>query len=224
MPLGPDAPTHASLIRFDPQRFAPSAFEDWNIQAPARIAGGDLGRQADFFYGRLAARRAGAAAGIVIENLPITASRAPAWPPGVIGSISHSEGVAVAAVMPAGDQRGFGIDVERVISTEVMREILPVVMGPGELAAIMSNRHALSMEQLSTIVFSLKEAFFKAVFRAVNYYFDFSAVRITKVDAEAFCVRLEVVQTLTEDLKEGEIFTGGYKLIGGGMLMTSFVW
>ncbi len=45
-------------------------------------------------------------------ELPRSASRAPRWPPGFVGSLAHDGEFAVAAVAPAASILGVGIDVE----------------------------------------------------------------------------------------------------------------
>lgn len=70
-------------------------------------------RRRDFTAGRVCARRAMAALGL--PPLPVTSSpdRAPAWPAGVVGAITHTRGYCAAAAARAVEVRSVGIDAER---------------------------------------------------------------------------------------------------------------
>lgn len=62
--------------------------------------------------GRLAAHAALASMGREPCSLPREPTGAVLWPPGVIGAIAHTHGLAVAVVGPADRFHGLGIDVE----------------------------------------------------------------------------------------------------------------
>ena len=53
-------------------------------------------RRREFFAGRLAAHRAMEALGHLPEPVPMGQDRAPVWPQGLVGSISHGAGACAA--------------------------------------------------------------------------------------------------------------------------------
>ena len=113
------------------------------------------GRQAEFAAGRLCARRALRVLGEGSAALRPTSARSPAWPEGVVGTITHCSGYCAAAV---GNYsfRSIGIDAERVagISHALWRHIF----SKREIARIVA---APEPDAAATLVFSAKEAFFK---------------------------------------------------------------
>lgn len=69
-------------------------------------------RRLDFAIGRIAARRALHALAADVEAIPIDVDGRPRWPAGIVGSIAHSEGLAVASAACGKRLRGHGIDME----------------------------------------------------------------------------------------------------------------
>src|SRR5947208_1552294 len=69
-------------------------------------------RRREFRAGRLYARQALRGLGIPETAIPIGPDRAPIWPKGVVGSISHSRNLCAAVVGLSADYLGIGIDIE----------------------------------------------------------------------------------------------------------------
>ena len=114
-------------------------------------------RQQEFAAGRLCARRALVALGQPESELLRDAGGLPLWPKGVVGSITHSRGIAAAALRLArGPDALIGLDLEKTnrLSAGASRRVL----------------HSLEVDFAggdqvrATILFSLKEAFYKAQF------------------------------------------------------------
>jgi 4'-phosphopantetheinyl transferase EntD len=107
-------PQDGIIIRFDAEAFDPSLYQRFGIIRPDAIARSVVKRQAEFFYGRLAARLALAGQDMNHVNLPVGRSREPVWPAGWTGSISHTTGIAGAIVAPTGSSRckGIGLDLD----------------------------------------------------------------------------------------------------------------
>ena len=68
-------------------------------------------RVAEFAAGRRAARRALDSIGREAVDLPAGPNRAPVWPEGVTGSITHDGDLALAAVALLGEVRSLGLDL-----------------------------------------------------------------------------------------------------------------
>src|SRR5580692_7617313 len=84
-----------------------------DIEIPAALTTAVASRRAEFVAGRLCAREALAALGAPSTRVPRGIDGAPEWPTGFVGSISHTAELAFAAVAPAAEARGLGLDVER---------------------------------------------------------------------------------------------------------------
>ncbi|TCB99977.1 4'-phosphopantetheinyl transferase superfamily protein [Micromonospora zingiberis] len=103
---------------------------DWDGQLYAAEAAclGDrvvASRRRDFTAGRVCARRAMAMLGLPPVAVPAGADRSPIWPPGTVGTITHTRGYCAAAVGRGSEIRAVGMDAEqhRELSPEVRRLI-----------------------------------------------------------------------------------------------------
>lgn len=133
------------------------AGELWPVERLA-VAGAAGRRVSDFAAGRAAARSALARLGHPAVAVPVGRRRQPVWPPGVVGSITHTEGHVAAAVAWADDVRALGIDVEKVDA--VGPDLALHVVGPAEAGPW---RQAMG-RAWAAAVFSLKESVFKATY------------------------------------------------------------
>ena len=137
-------------------------------------------RLREFAAGRSAARLALALIGIAPMTIPKGADRAPIWPAGVVGSITHSGVACLAVVMPATNCRGLGIDLEVDIPLEP--DLWEIVLRPEELAGMTGVQ--------AKLVFCAKEAAFKAQYAVSGALFGFDAMRV-EVDGDRFVAVFE---------------------------------
>lgn len=122
-------------------------------------------RQREFAGGRLAARLALAQIGHADHAIPMGTDRAPIWPGGLCGSITHHAGLCLAAVSADPALAGLGIDLEP--DEALPPDLLPEILLPEE------------REMPARLVFSAKEAVFKALYPSVGQVFGFDAVRLS---------------------------------------------
>ncbi len=120
------------------------------------VTAASLERQQEFQLGREAARRA--IARMRVQPGPVLRrGRIPVFPPGLVGSISHSNGTGVALVAAKGWARAVGVDVQS------RERLLPLraaahVCRPEERAWVEA-----APERLLPEIFSAKEAIYKAL-------------------------------------------------------------
>jgi enterobactin synthetase component D len=116
-------------------------------------------RRFSFALGRAAARDALADIGIA----PVAIQRGPAgepvWPNGIVGAISHTGDLAVAIVGWQSDYAGLGIDLER-LSPGLSVRAARLVCTPAEMTWVGDGGGS----SRGTMLFSAKEAVFKALF------------------------------------------------------------
>ncbi len=134
-------------------------------------------RRMDFALGRRAAHAALAGAGCLRAWEPILQgpSGEPCWPLGWTGAISHSGGVAVAAVGDTEHWAGIGIDLEsrqRLPSMAIQRRIC----AGEESRWIEASPHP---PQRLLELFSAKEAIYKAMFVATGESLGFADAELT---------------------------------------------
>jgi enterobactin synthetase component D len=172
------------------------------------IPNGPGRRRRDFIAGRECASRALSLAGSDCASHPIgvRADRSPAWPVGWVGSITHTDGYAAAAVAPRTLLESVGIDSEKVMSAAVAGEVSAEILVPSEEALF--ARVSLTREEFVTAIFSAKESLYKCLAPVVGRYFDFQDAELVELDPGAgrFCIRLR--QGLDSRFPAGQEFSG----------------
>lgn len=131
-------------------------------------------RQAEFLAGRLAASAALHSLGLP-GHVPVGEDRSPQWPAGIVGSISHTDRLAIAVVARATQCVGLGIDIEPVMDSDTVHNLQHMIARPEELAL---QPKSLSLPQFLTLLFSAKEALYKAVFPRLQQVLEFHDARL----------------------------------------------
>lgn len=124
-------------------------------------------RKLSFAGGRLALRRAIRAAEALGDAGPVLPGElgAPTLPKGLVGSISHTHGLAAAIVgtpPPDADQAAVGIDVEHT-SRQTSPRLARRILAPVEREQMERDELELPDRAGLTLRFSLKEALYKAL-------------------------------------------------------------
>ena len=192
--------------RFDPDAFDPALFETLGVALPGSLNTALPKRQAEFLAGRALAQRALLQLGATDTNIPIGADRAPVWPPGFAGSISHARGHAACLVRCGAAL--VGVDVETVLQGNPRRAVRQLSCTAADLAVIDSA--GWPDGRLETLVFSAKETLFKLLYPMVRRHFGFNAARLV-APPQAGQIALELTENLHPDLPEGRRFTLNYR-------------
>ena len=119
---------------------------------------------------RIAARQLLTACGHCDVPLPRSASGAPSWPPGIVGSFAHDEAVAIAAIAASEDVVALGVDVEP--AQELPPELVDLIATPTERARY--GRDLLD----SRLLFVIKEAVYKATHPLDGLFLDFHDIEV----------------------------------------------
>lgn len=114
------------------------------------------------------------------NTISIGSKGEPIWPRGIIGSITHTQDFACAVVAPASAYIGIGIDSEKCVDEDGCADITNVCLGIKE-SQLLKNE-LLTKCQLATLMFSTKEAFYKAAYPYVKRFIDFDELEITDID------------------------------------------
>lgn len=130
-------------------------------------------RRSEFALGRACARRALARLGVAAEPLLRGADRAPRWPEGIVGSLTHTEGFCAVAVARRGALLALGLDAE---SERISARAAQRVLSESERAHLATLGPAPECG-FETLAFSAKESVFKALF-------PLSGIRLAFRDAE----------------------------------------
>jgi enterobactin synthetase component D / holo-[acyl-carrier protein] synthase len=173
-------------------------------------------RRAEFSCGRVFARSAMKSFGAGDDALLVGKDRVPIWPPGLVGSISHTDRYCAVAVARKAQISVIGIDLEEM--QRFPSDLARYVLSPREIEA---NLHQLRDQQRlerMAIIFSAKESFYKCLFPLVCAPLAFHNVEIIVDDrSTGFEGRL---LTATEPFDAGHRFIGRYAIQGGYVATT----
>lgn len=149
-------------------------------------------RKWEFRAGRHCARCALGALGLPESAIPSGADRAPLWPAGVVGSITHtgsgSQAYAAAVVARASEVRALGLDAER--AEPLSENLEPRVLTAGELAFV-GTLPERERGLVAMLHFSAKEAFYKCQYPLTQRFLGFHDVEVTfELERNRFLARL----------------------------------
>lgn len=164
------------------------------------IRGAVPARVLEFAAGRVAARSALG----TDDPVPSGPDRAPIWPDGWAGSISHASGWAIAVAQRGGGL--VGVDLEP--DEDLPAETLSVVLRPAELRGFGTDL------RWARRIFSIKEAVYKAQYPFTRQIFDFQTLEV-RVDKERFEARFT---TPVNPFREGHVIAGVWASAGGFFL------
>lgn len=198
--------------RFDPAQLHA---DDFSLCAVPPIAG-VAKRQVEYLAGRLCARAALQRLSGIIAVPAVGPDRAPQWPAGTLGSITHGSGWAGAIVANNRDWRGLGLDIEKVMPASRAERLMGEILTPAELFRL----EALPAEQRAqriSLTFSLKESLFKALYPLVLRPFYFHDAELLSCAADNK-VRMRLLIDLHADWPAGRELPGQFVEFDGYLL------
>lgn len=151
---------------------------DLPLAEASAIEGAVDKRRREFAHGRALSRSLLERLGCRQPVIPRLADRSPGWPSGFAGTLSHTDEAVIAAVA-LDDGTGCGLDLEP--EGELDSSLVELLLHPDEPPP---------PPELSKVLFSAKEAFYKAQYRHTKTLLDFKQVRLLMNPAEQ---RFEVV-------------------------------
>lgn len=130
-------------------------------------------RRGEFAAGRLCARLALADLGVVSVPLPVTGSRAPLWPMGIAGSISHTKSLCCAVASRTWTRLGIDVEIVGLSLTAAMERLIFTVKERTMLSA-----HPEERIRGKYALYSAKEAAYKAMGSQQAEFSDFRNLEI----------------------------------------------
>ncbi|BEM88094.1 MULTISPECIES: 4'-phosphopantetheinyl transferase family protein [Serratia] len=201
-------PGQVARCQFALAEYHDDSFSALGFTLPDHLARAVPKRRAEYLAGRVLARQLLAPLGFVDFTLARGEDRAPQWPAGIAGALSHNSNTALCAVHRESGLGGVGLDVETLLSDERAEELWGAIVSPTEREALL--REALPFNALLTLTFSAKESLFKTLYPQVRCYFDFLDARMTAVDVQRQTFVLELLKTLTPHCPAGRRFSGRF--------------
>ncbi|MCG9579523.1 4'-phosphopantetheinyl transferase superfamily protein [Vibrio tubiashii] len=169
------------VVKFDTSQFLlDSKISQW---LPLQIRQAHHKRQAEFIAGRVAAHYSMSAIG-QYRGVEINPDRSPLFPEALKGSISHSQNLAIAATIPSEEipDTYLGIDIQHWFSREEAEDVATLVCKDAEIERLQDTH--LSYQQKVTLLFSAKEALYKAIYPKVKEVLDFDVVELVDVSTD----------------------------------------
>jgi 4'-phosphopantetheinyl transferase EntD len=203
-------PASVALSVASAEAWAEASDEALYPEEAAHIARAVAKRKHEFTAGRSCARRALAALGLPAVALPPNEDRSVRWPDAVWGSITHTEGLCAAVAVRREQLRGVGIDAE--LRGRVTQKLWGQIASEREVAWFSAAPSALEAAERATLLFSAKEAFYKAQYCVSRTYVGFHEVEL-EFDARAgFVVTLQ--NDIADSFRRGARFIGHYAQLG----------
>lgn len=143
-------------------------------------------RRAEFGMARVCARRALARLGIPPQPLVPNEDRAPRWPAGVVGSITHTKGYCSVVVARSEHCRSVGLDAEQDVP--LSEALIAKICTPSERAFLRERAECDAI-----VYFAAKEAYYKCQYPLTKSYLDFQDVEL-EVDFERATFRGRVIK------------------------------
>ena len=164
-------------------------------------------RRATFASGRFCARAALADMGRPREAIPRGKAGEPIWPPGVVGSIAHTQTLAAAIVADARYTRAVGLDFE--CDTPLDETTSDLVRRADETPSRLPT--SLSKFRFAKWLFVIKEAVYKCHWPVERAFLESEDVRVA-VDFAAGSFRARI---LTEKAGQNEVVDGVFANVEG---------
>lgn len=169
-------PADTGLVEYHPGRVIDLTHYHELDEEERRIVGAAVdSRKAEFGDGRWCAHRA--LRGLGIDGAILRGDKGrPLFPGPVTGTISHTRGLRVALVGRTDRWRSLGLDVE--VAQRLPDGVLSAVSSPLERRSLQRAAQRAPGRSLGTVLFSAKEAVYKAWFPLVGRFLDFDEVEL----------------------------------------------
>lgn len=211
-PLHLPAGCYQTSCVFDKDAWESAEFSEMGLMLPPRLESAIAKRKTEFLAGRYCAQMALKKMGVDCPaTIAIGENRAPCWPRGTVGSITHSKGFASAIVASSDIARSIGIDSEALIAEKTANNVSSHILTDMEryeanAELIQSDRHYL------TLIFSAKESIFKCLHPLVQQYFDFRHAVVELDPEHPGRFRFQLLKDLGGEFCSGYSASGFYAL------------
>lgn len=213
----PLSDVHLIASHFDHSPLSDAEFARYGVPLPSNIQRAAHKRRAEFLAGRLCAQQALLMLNGVGSIPGIKQDRAPQWPQGCVGSITHSDTWAAAVVADNDQYIALGLDIEPCLSHRDSRKLANGILTTGE----QSRWAQLPSEQFSlmvTLTFSLKESLFKALHPLVSTGFYFEHAELLDWNMATGTARLRLLKDLNNEWLTGRELEAQFCLMDKHMM------
>ncbi|MEM6049308.1 4'-phosphopantetheinyl transferase superfamily protein [Erwinia sp. P7711] len=190
-----------NLACFDEQLFT-----TLRLPVPLHLNKAVRKRRAEYLASRALVRHALCRLGSDPWILANDASRAPLWPAGFCGSLSHSTQEIALLLAKAESGKLLGVDCEQVMRAETAEAMQENIITQQEKHLLMQS--GLPFPDALTLAFSLKESLYKALSPRLRKFMSFSEAEIVFCAPRAEKVLLRLTTSHSSEFPAGREFTG----------------
>lgn len=191
---------------YDPACFDEALFTTLRLPAPLHLNNAVRKRRAEYLASRALVRHALCRLGGGPWILANDADRAPVWPAGISGSLSHSPQKIALLLAKTESGKLLGIDCEQVIRADTAEAIQENIITLQEKRVLMQS--GLPFPEALTVAFSLKESLYKALYPRLKKYMSFNQSEIVFCSPMARKVLLRLTTSHNDDFPQGREFCG----------------
>lgn len=136
----------------------------------------------------------------------------PMWPQGILGSISHSKAHLMVAVTT--HMQFLGIDLEHWVDVDFAQDSAPLILTESDLNLWQNSNmiQHLSFCQYVTLIFSIKESLYKAVYPQARQYIDFLDASVHHIDPETQRIQMTFCAEIQQRYALQRLYEGGWQM------------
>lgn len=179
------------------------------LDHPQKIAQAHPKRQQEYLCGRVLAQAALSHHFGLDQPLTSMHEHLPIWPTHVLGSISHSQNKLIVAL--SNNANYLGIDIEHWVTSEFAQESAHLVLTPSEFDLWKSKAaEFFDFARYVSLIFSIKESLYKAVYPTAKQYIDFLEASIVDINFENQTLTLTFLSEIQQRYQLLEQYQGGW--------------
>jgi 4'-phosphopantetheinyl transferase EntD len=183
-------PVAIAWCRFSPQQWHHDLHHQWQLPLPQALQSAVIKRKAEYLASRWLAQQMLSTFEMPDFVLRNASDRSPIWPAGVQASLSHSQQVAVIAATQ--HPLCIGVDVEQVMAEQTAQETVELLMNSTERKLLATR--SLSFALAATLLFSLKESLYKALWPQLHQPMDFLQAELIELNVPQGKAALRLTQ------------------------------
>lgn len=184
---------------------------DQLLEHPQKIIQAHPKRQQEYLCGRVLAQAILSHHFGLDQSITSMHEHLPIWPSHVLGSISHSQNKLIVAL--SNNANYLGIDIEHWVTSEFAQESAHLVLTLYELDLWKTKAaEFLGFAQYVSLIFSVKESLYKAVYPTAKQYIDFLEASIVDIDFANQTLKLAFLPEIQQRYQLLERYDGGWTI------------
>ncbi|MBJ8505626.1 4'-phosphopantetheinyl transferase superfamily protein [Acinetobacter seifertii] len=184
---------------------------DQQLEHPLKIAQARVERKNEYLCGRVLAQAVLNHHFGLDQSITSMHEHLPIWPSHVLGSISHSQNKLIVGL--SNSALYLGIDIEHWVTSEFAQESAHLILTPSEFD-LWKGKAAEFFDFASyvSLIFSVKESLYKAVYPTAKQYIDFLEASIVGINFENQTLTLTFLPEIQQRYELLEQYQGGWTI------------